>query len=314
MEEGTTMADGAPHGTNEADEIAALEKELDALKAEAAEHTDLLDVVIDGHPDGIAIASMDGSLRMNPTGAKILGSLQQEETSTEEWSERYGLFLPDQETPFPTEQLPLARAMAGERVDDVAVFMRSAAAPEGTWLGVSARPLPGGGAVAVFRDVTTERVLGQQLATRNEQLEAREKENEELVERLRMALDELSTPLIEVWENVLAVPVVGLLDTRRSAQMSEKVLEEVARTDTKYVVVDLTGVEYVDTSTADRLIKLASSVSLLGAECIVSGIQPAVAQTLVAIGVELEGLTARHDLEHALAHCLAGESAALSRA
>lgn len=87
--------------------------------------------------------------------------------------------------------------------------------------------------------------------------------------------------------------------------MTERVLDEVAHGQTRFVIVDLTGVECVDTSTADRLVKLASGVRLLGAECVVSGIQPAVAQTLVTIGVELHGLIAVHDLEHALGHCLA---------
>ncbi|MBX3247717.1 MAG: STAS domain-containing protein [Myxococcales bacterium] len=284
---------------------AATQDALATLRAEIAEAQAACEQLMRGHPQGIAVAGTDGSLDVNEAGAAILGALAGNE-GTDAWVAQYGLFLEDQRTPYPPAELPLARALL-ERVtlSDVPIWMRSPARPEGAWLSVSARPLPDGRALAVFRDVTAERTLATELAARNAALEARDAENRALVERLRVALDELSTPVLEVWEGVLAVPVVGLLDTQRSAQMTERVLDEVAHGQTRFVIVDLTGVECVDTSTADRLVKLASGVRLLGAECVVSGIQPAVAQTLVTIGVELHGLIAVHDLEHALGHCLA---------
>ena len=141
------------------------------------------------------------------------------------------------------------------------------------------------------------------LDQRNRDLAEREKQNRELVERLRLTLDALSTPVIEIARDVLALPVIGLVDTERSARMTETLLAEVTRSRARFVVIDLTGVAVVDTSTADRFLKLASALKLLGTECVICGIQPPVAQTLVAIGVELTSLVTQRDLQHALEYC-----------
>src|SRR5207344_217855 len=105
-------------------------------------------------------------------------------------------------------------AIHGQRV-----YMRSAARPEGVWLSISAFPLPDGGAVSIFRDVTREATVHETLEARRAALSLAEKENKELIDRLRIALDELSTPVLELWRDVLALPVIGLVDTQRSAAM-----------------------------------------------------------------------------------------------
>ncbi len=263
----------------------------------------LIGLLFDENVDGIAIASADGALEFNATATEILG-LGADTSGPSEWTSRYGLFLPDGQTPYPTAELPLTRALGGETVRDVLVLSRTAAKPTGVWLSVSARPIEGGGALAVFRDVSAQRQLEDDLARRSAELARQSQANAELVQRLRVALDELSTPVLEVWDDVLALPVIGVVDTQRSALMTERVLAEVVAKKSKYVVVDLTGVEIVDTSTADRLIKLSRSVGMLGAECVVSGIQPAVAQTLIELGVELTGLFAQRNLKRALDYCI----------
>jgi rsbT co-antagonist protein RsbR len=285
-------------------EIKALRAELEATEAALAAAQARVTPILENHPSGVAIASATGELSTNAAGAQLLGGVQSNE-GTEAWSKQYGLFLPDQKTLFPPENLPLVRAMTrGETVDGERIWARTAAHPDGLWLSVSAQPIPGGGAAAVFRDVTRDLTLRNELEDRTEALAARARQNEQLIERLRLSLDDLSTPVIEIWDEVLAVPLIGLLDTQRSARMTERVLDEIARVGARALIVDLTGVEIVDTSTADRLLKLASAVRLLGADCVVCGIQPAVAQTLVALDVEFEGLVARHNLEHALAYCV----------
>jgi rsbT co-antagonist protein RsbR len=110
--------------------------------------------------------------------------------------------------------------------------------------------------------------------------------------------------VLEVWDEVLTLPVVGVVDTERSAQMTERLLTEVVQSRCRFVIIDLTGVQLIDSSTADRIIKLSRSVQLLGAECILTGIQPAVAQTLVELGVEFSNVNTQRNLKRALQLCM----------
>lgn len=258
----------------------------------------LLALVHDHNPNGIVVRASDGALRPNAAALALFDSL------ADSSDPRHGLFREDQRTRYLESELPLSRAARNELVRDASIWLRSPKKPEGAWLSATAHPLPDGSAVVVYRDVTRERAANDALRVQSEALDERARLNRDLVERLRLSLDDLSTPVLELWDEVLAVPVVGLLDTQRSARMNDRVLDELSARRARFVILDLTGVELVDTSTADRLIKLASSVRLLGAECVISGIQPAVAQTLVSLGVELDELVTRHNLEHALAWCL----------
>jgi rsbT co-antagonist protein RsbR len=123
----------------------------------------------------------------------------------------------------------------------------------------------------------------------------------------RLAVDELSTPVLELGNNILALPVVGVVDMARSARMMEKVLAEVVARRCRFVIIDVTGVEVIDTGTADRFLHIARAIELLGAECIISGVQPAVAHTLTNLGVGFRGLVTRRNLKHALDFCVARE-------
>jgi len=130
--------------------------------------------------------------------------------------------------------------------------------------------------------------------------------NRELEEQLRMielqqaAMRELSTPIIEVWAGVLCLPVVGIVDSQRSAEMTESLLEMVVTKQARTAIVDITGIDVMDTKTADHFIKMAKAVRLLGAECIISGINPGIAQTLTHIGVDLTGVRTMRNLRDAL--------------
>lgn len=153
-------------------------------------------------------------------------------------------------------------------------------------------------------DITAQRQTQLQLEQYRLDLAARADENALLVDRLRQAVQELSTPVLEVWDDVLVLPVIGIVDTERGAQMEERLLSELVKHRSKYVIVDLTGVNALDSGTADRFVKLARSASLLGSTCVLTGIQPAVAQTLVAIGVEFGGMVTQRNLKSALLYCL----------
>jgi rsbT co-antagonist protein RsbR len=115
---------------------------------------------------------------------------------------------------------------------------------------------------------------------------------------------ELSTPVIRLWEGIIAVPLVGTLDSARTQLVMEKPLETLVATGAEHAVLDITGVPTVDTEVAQHLLKTVSAVRLLGAECIISGIRPQVAQTIVALGIEFGDIATKATLADALAHAL----------
>jgi rsbT co-antagonist protein RsbR len=126
----------------------------------------------------------------------------------------------------------------------------------------------------------------------------------ETIERQRLAIADLSAPLIDVWDGILALPVVGLVDTQRSIELTERLLNRIADSGTRSVIVDLTGVDLVDTMTANHLLQMIRAASLLGTFSVLSGISPAVAQTLVQLDVDLSEITTVRNLKEALKVCL----------
>lgn len=121
-----------------------------------------------------------------------------------------------------------------------------------------------------------------------------------MIEAQRAAIRELSTPIIEVWEGVLCMPIVGVMDSSRSADMMNALLQSVSDKGAEYVIVDVTGIEVMDTRTADQFIRTARAVQLLGAECVLTGINPRIAQTIVHMGLDLESVTTLRSLRSAL--------------
>ncbi len=126
----------------------------------------------------------------------------------------------------------------------------------------------------------------------------------EMIERQRLAIADLSAPIIDVWDGVLALPVVGLVDTQRSIELTERLLGRIADTGAESVIVDLTGVDVVDTMTANHILQMIRSASLLGAFSVLSGISPSIAQTLVQLDVDLAEITTVRNLKEALKICL----------
>jgi rsbT co-antagonist protein RsbR len=127
----------------------------------------------------------------------------------------------------------------------------------------------------------------------------------DLVERQQRVIRELSTPIIEVWDKVLTLPMVGVIDSARTAEVMDSLLEAVVRARARFAILDLTGVEAVDTKTAAYLIELVRAIRLLGAEGIITGIRPTVAQTVVALGLDLGSIITLSNLRAGLRHCIA---------
>ncbi|WP_437615007.1 PAS domain S-box protein [Sorangium sp. So ce834] len=177
------------------------------------------------------------------------------------------------------------------------------------------------GAAVTMRDTTDRKRLEDQLRQSIERLEAYAEElegknrmlAEENAERERTAsvlrqqqeaIRALSTPIIQAWEGVLVLPIIGALDSGRATQIMEKLLGEIVRTQAHFAVLDLTGVEDVDGPTVDHLLQVARAASLLGSRCLVSGISPGVAQAIVELGSDARTFETFGELEDALRHAL----------
>ena len=117
--------------------------------------------------------------------------------------------------------------------------------------------------------------------------EIHQKGREEVIARQQGELLELSTPVVQLWEGVLALPLIGTLDSERTQVVMESLLNRVVETGSRIAIIDITGVPTVDTLVAQHLLKTVAAARLMGAECIISGIRPQIAQTIVHLGVDL---------------------------
>jgi rsbT co-antagonist protein RsbR len=137
---------------------------------------------------------------------------------------------------------------------------------------------------------------------RNDQYRRELEEKLATIDQQRSAIRELSTPVMEVWEGILCLPIVGIMETARSAEMTDALLKAVVSTRARCTIVDITGIEVMDTGTADHFIRMAKAVQLLGAECVLTGINPQIAQTLIHMGVDMDGVVTHRSLRDALQH------------
>jgi len=125
-----------------------------------------------------------------------------------------------------------------------------------------------------------------------------------LIERQRAELRELAAPVIQIWDGILTLAVVGRLDNERAALITESLLGRVVETRARFALLDITAIEQVDAATAGHFVRIVRAVQLLGADCIITGIRPAVAQSLIAARVELSRIVTLATLQSGLAYCL----------
>ncbi|WP_166020876.1 STAS domain-containing protein [Streptomyces chilikensis] len=135
-------------------------------------------------------------------------------------------------------------------------------------------------------------------------LEVYAKTREEIISAQSEQLMELSTPVVKLWEGVVAVPLVGTLDSARTQVVMEKLLQALVDADADQAIIDITGVPAVDTEVAQHLLKTVVAARLMGAECIISGIRPQIAQTIVALGIQFGDIVTKASLADALKHAL----------
>ena len=127
---------------------------------------------------------------------------------------------------------------------------------------------------------------------------------EELITRQQQELMELSTPVVKLWDGILALPIIGTLDSARTQVVMENLLQTVVSTNSRFAIIDITGVPTVDTLVAQHLLKTITAARLMGAECIISGVRPQIAQTIVHLGINLEDVMTKANLADAFALAL----------
>jgi rsbT co-antagonist protein RsbR len=156
------------------------------------------------------------------------------------------------------------------------------------------------GLCATLTDITDIRRRQDQVA----KLEAEVKEQLTIIEAQSALLDELSVPVIEVWESILLLPLIGVIESRRAARVLESILDAVGRMGAEILIIDITGVPVVDTSVAAYLLRAVQATQLLGCQTLLVGISPEIAQTLVGLGVDFGRITTRATLQNGLEYAL----------
>jgi rsbT co-antagonist protein RsbR len=190
------------------------------------------------------------------------------------------------------------RAIQGFSARETATFVLSIKQP----LFTAVRESLGNDATAIADEMwnTTELIDSLGLYT----TEAYLKNREETIRRQQEEMLELSTPVVKLWEGILALPLIGTLDSARTQIVMESLLEAIVQTNSKVAIIDITGVPTVDTVVAQHLLKTVTAARLMGADCIISGVRPQIAQTIVHLGINLLDVTTKATLSDAFAIAL----------
>ena len=188
-----------------------------------------------------------------------------------------------------------SRAIQGFSPSETATFVLSLKQPLFTRL----RKIHEGQPDYLFEDLWNATVLLDKLGLYTTEVFL--KTREDVIGRQQKEMFELSTPVVELWQGILGLPIIGTLDSKRSQQVMETLLNRLAETQSEVAVIDITGVPVMDTSTAQHLLKTVTATRLMGADCIISGIRPQIAQTIVHLGVNLGDVTTKASMAGALA-------------
>jgi rsbT co-antagonist protein RsbR len=194
-------------------------------------------------------------------------------------------------------EISRSRAEQGYSPAETATFVFSLKQPLFTVM----RRLSGKDHEALVEDVWTITVVLDKLGLYT--TEVYQKTREAVIKRQQEELTELSTPVVKLWEGVLLVPLIGTLDSARTGHVMSALLERIAQTGSAFAILDITGVPSVDTQTAQHLLKTVAATRLMGADCIISGVRPAIAQTIVTLGLTLDVIT-KSSIADALAEAI----------
>lgn len=194
------------------------------------------------------------------------------------------------------EALATTRAARGQTVGQACAFVLALKGPLFAELQKLAAAQDGRQLVAMVLGVTQDiDAMAQWVA------DTYQRAREAIIARQQDELLELSTPVIKLWDGILAVPLIGTLDSNRTQTVMESLLQRIVETEAQLAIIDITGVPTVDTLVAQHLLKTVTAIRLLGAECIISGIRPQIAQTVVHLGIDLQSVSSKSTLAGALA-------------
>jgi rsbT co-antagonist protein RsbR len=291
-------------------ELDRASEELARLKSapRAPLHTGTLDleqefcrVLLEHLPDGVVACNSEGALILFNKTSRDWHGMDAMKQPPEEWASCYDLFGPDGETPLATEQIPLVRAFRGEHVRDAGMVIvargqepRHILSSGEPILDLNGRQI---GAVAIMHDVTAQRIAEQQSI-----------KQAEIIRAQTLALAELSTPLIPISDDVVVMPLVGVLDSQRTQQIMATLLTGISERRARVAILDITGVSVVDTYVANGLLRAARSAELLGSQVVLTGIRPEVALSLVQIGADLGRIVTRGTLQSGIAYAMSAKS------
>ena len=206
------------------------------------------------------------------------------------------------------EDLSRRRVQAGYSSDETATFVFS--------LKRALFEVAQGGIVA-RRDRNLRRRVERHRAARPlglHTVKTYQRAREDVINRQQQELLELSTPVVKLWDGILALPMIGTLDSARTQVVMESLLQKIVETESQIAIIDITGVPTVDTLVAQHLLKTVTAMRLMGADCIISGVRPQIAQTIVHLGVDLQGVTTKANLADALALALKRSGIAFTQA
>ena len=189
--------------------------------------------------------------------------------------------------------LSASRAVQGFTPSETAMFVMSLKAPIFSLV----RTQRGNDAAQLFADITAVDDFIDKLAlhTTDSYIHGRD----QIISRQQEEMLELSTPVVSLWDGIVALPLIGTLDSARTQVVMESLLQAIVQTNSRFAIIDITGVPTVDTLVAQHLLKTITAARLMGAECILSGIRPQIAQTIVHLGINLEDIVTKARLADA---------------
>lgn len=277
-----------------------LMEQMERTLDEKASHTLLLKTVLEHLPVGVFVCDVPSGqpTLANRRAVEILGRRVDPLNNLSEIVDEYRLMLPDSDVPVPPQDLAVSRTMADKQIHREQLDILKSDGTRRAIDVITAPILDSSGkltsVVGHFDDITDRK------QAEHERLGMRE----ELIKIQAAALAERSTPLIPISDEIVVVPLIGSLDTERGDQLMDALLHGVSQNAARVAIIDVTGVRTLDTQAANMLTGAAQALRLLGVEPVLTGIRAEVAQTLISIGVRLEGITTRNNLQSGIAYAL----------